>query len=89
MSQKKLKKKQNRKIMIEDNIYFIETPVEIQDECYYQLVEHLTNLGLETDKNIYLKLETIFNMPGKHFFNVYLQDSFNSNLNPDFLIFLQ
>ena len=75
--------------MNEDNIYFIDTPTEIQDECYYKILEHLENLSISNDTNVYLKLSSPINLPGKYFFNGYIRGSFDSNLEPDFLIFLQ
>jgi hypothetical protein len=75
--------------MIEDNIYFIDTPVEIQDEAYYKILEQLNQIEIPDNKNIYLKLTPIFNIPGKYYFNVYIQDTLDINLRPDFLIFLQ
>jgi hypothetical protein len=75
--------------MNEDNIYFIDTPIEIQDECYYKLLEYLEEINFDKKSNIYLKLSSSINLPGKYFFSVYIQDSFDINLEPDFLIFLQ
>lgn len=75
--------------MIEDNLYFIDTPVEIQDEIYYKIIEYLNDVPLPNNKNVYLKLVSSYSIPDKYYFNVYIRDSFDSNLEPDFLIFLQ
>lgn len=73
--------------MIEDNIYFIDTPPNIQDEIFYKIAEYLKNYEIN-DKNVYLKLVAAVNIPDKYFFNAYIGESFNPEANPDFLIFL-
>jgi hypothetical protein len=73
--------------MIEDNIYFIDTPVDIQDEVFYKVLENLKNIN--TNDNIYLKFVSSLNIPNKYYFNVYIGKSFDSNAIPEFLIFIQ
>lgn len=73
--------------MIEDNIYFIDTPPDVQDEVFYQILEKLENLNIRD--NVYLKLVSSINIPNKHYFNVYTGKSFNPNAIPEFLIFIQ
>jgi hypothetical protein len=73
--------------MIEDNIFFIDTPPDIQDEIFYEVLNHLENCDYK-DKNIYLKPATALNIPDKYYFNVYIAKSFDPNAIPDFLIFL-
>lgn len=77
-----------------DNIYFLNTPVEIQEECYYYVVEYLSQLNqLNENDIIYLSFTQIFNMNHKGFFKVYISSQIESNeafnRQPDFLIFIK
>lgn len=71
-----------------DNLYFIDTPIEIQDSYYNEILEKLNDLDIDKDHKIYLQFSSIFNIPGKFFFKCYinLKDNF-LNQEPDFLIF--
>lgn len=75
--------------MVEDNLYFIDTPVEIQEDCYNFIVSEISELDIPYNKNVYAKMIPIYNLPGKYYFNIYIHESFKDNLQPDFLIFIQ
>lgn len=77
--------------MTEDNLYFISTPIEIQDEVYSQVLEKLENLNIPDGCYVYLKFSQITNIPDKFFFKGYarnevIQDK-STLCEPDFLIF--
>ena len=90
-----LKKQQNirkKKIMTNDNLYFISTPIEIQDEVYFEVLEKLENLNIPNECYVYLKFVSITNIPNKFFFNGYVRNEAiedkSTLCEPDFLIFL-
>lgn len=75
-----------------DNFYFLNTPLEIQEECYETIFDKLNKLEL-TDKNyVYLIFSPINNIRGKYCFKVYIKnkilDKNEIPKNPDFLIFI-
>lgn len=78
---------------MENDIFFINTPLDIQEELYpiieYRLAEH----NIPEDKTIYLNFVTNMNMLGKYYFQVFITDGVveHSTLNypADFLIFLK
>lgn len=78
--------------MINDNLYFISTPIEIQDEVYFEVIEKLENLNISDDCYVYLKFSQITNIPNKFFFNGYIRNALiedkSTLCEPDFLIFL-
>ena len=78
--------------MINDNLYFISTPIEIQDEVYFEVIEKLENLNISDDCYVYLKFSQITNIPNKFFFNGYVRKALiedkSTLCEPDFLIFL-
>ena len=46
-----------------ENLYFINTPVKIQDECYLTVVEQLETIkNIGEDDNVYLSFTPIFNL---------------------------
>lgn len=77
---------------MENDIFFIDTPVEIQDEIYYDIIAHLEEYNIPENKIIYLKMTPIINLIGKYYFHVFIEDTIvdHSLLRraPDFLIFL-
>lgn len=76
--------------MESDNIFFIDTPVEIQDEYFYEIIEKLKPFDIPDNFFIYLQFSSIFNIPNKFFFKVFITslDKFEYNFKePDFLIF--
>ena len=75
-----------------DNLYFISTPIEIQDEVYFQVLEKLEKLNIPSESYVYLKFSSITNLPDKFFFNGYVRnvaiEDKSTLCEPDFLIFL-
>lgn len=73
-----------------DNLYFIDTPVEIQDESFNDIIEQLNFID---DDNIivYIIFSKIYNFENKGFFKCYIRTKVESNKEnlkePDFLIF--
>lgn len=78
--------------MIDDNLYFLQTPAEIQEEVYDEVLEKIKNLNIPENFFIYLKFVSITNIPNKFFFQGYAKNSLiqdkSSLSEPDFLIFL-
>jgi hypothetical protein len=76
-----------------NDIFFINTPVEIQEEFYSYIEENLSAYDIPADKTIYLRFNTAMNVQGKYYFQVYLTKGVveHSILNypADFLIFLK
>lgn len=77
-----------------ENLYFIDTPVDIQDECYDTIINYLENFpNIGENDIIYLKYTSVFNMGNKGFFKGYISTQIKSNkdLNEesDFLIFIE
>lgn len=76
-----------------DNLYFLDTPIEVQDECYYQVLEQLNEFEF-IDENyiIYLIFSEIFNLKGKACFKGYIKMQVEKDkvfdYEPDFLIFI-
>jgi hypothetical protein len=73
-----------------DNLYFIDTPVEIQDESFNDIIEQLN--FIDNDNIIvYVIFSKIYNFENKGFFKCYIRteiESCKENLKePDFLIF--
>lgn len=73
-----------------DNLYFIDTPVEIQDESFNDIIEQLS--FIDNDNIIvYVIFSKIYNFENKGFFKCYIRteiESCKENLKePDFLIF--
>lgn len=77
--------------MERDNIFFINTPTDIQDEYFEYFCERLEEV--EDEKIIYIKFAPIMSLMGKYYFEVYICDAIvdHSTLNypADFLIFLK
>lgn len=77
---------------MENDIFFINTPVDIQDEVYYEVVEQLSMYDIAPDKVIYLKMTPIINLGGKYYFQVFVESGIVSHellkKAPDFLIFM-
>lgn len=78
--------------MNSENIYFVDTPVEIQDEYFYNILEKLEEIEIDNNAYVYLKFSSIMNLPGKFFFKGFIKDAIEIdktfNYEPDFLIFL-
>lgn len=74
-----------------DNIYFLNTPIEIQNLEYYNIIEKLNNFNISDNDYIYLLFSSIYNIPDKYFFKCYIKNDIikdkNFNYEPDFLIF--
>lgn len=73
-----------------DNLYFIDTPVEIQDESFNDIIEQLN--FIDNDNIIvYVVFSKIYNFENKGFFKCYIRTEIESNKEnlkePDFLIF--
>lgn len=75
-----------------DNLYFLQTPAEIQDEIFNEVLEKLENLSIPNNALVYLKFSPITNIPNKFFFQGYMRNEAiqdkSSLCEPDFLIFL-
>ena len=75
----------------EDKIYFINTPVEIQEAIYYETLEYLQSLNIDNRLNVYLVFTQVPNLNNKFYFKVYIrQYSENAKMiddEPDFIIF--
>lgn len=78
--------------MNNDNIYFLNTPSEIEDEVYYEILEKLEEVGIDNQSYIYIKFTQVFNLPNKYFFKIYISKTIlGEDINdrePDLLIFL-
>lgn len=76
--------------MNSDNLYFINTPPDVIDEIYYNVLEKLEDIN--DDKIVYFVFSSIFNIPSKYFFKVYIRntilDKDEQLIEPDFLFFL-
>lgn len=76
-----------------ENLYFIDTPLQIQEEYYENVLEQLQNMNISEQDNIYLVLSPFFNALDKGFFKGYIfpQEEKNKDFNnePQFLIFIQ
>lgn len=86
------KKKLNKKKMMFDNFYFLNTPFEIQEECYDYIEQNLNKLNLNNKDYVYLLFSAIGNIMGKYCFKVYVKNNILSENEvlgePDFLIFI-
>lgn len=75
-----------------DNFYFIDTPLEIQEECYSYIEQQLNVLNLTNNHYVYLIFSPIGNIIGKYCFKIYIKSDIldkNKTLGePDFLIFI-
>lgn len=75
-----------------ENVYFLDTPVEVQEECYDYVHNEIYNLDLPPHVYVYLVFSSIANIAGKYCFNVYVKNGIldkNETLKtPDFLIFV-
>lgn len=73
------------------NIFFINTPVDIQDEIYDTISEQLKRYNIPENKIIYLRFTPIASIYGKFCFSVYIKDTIIDHAlldySPDFLIF--
>lgn len=77
-----------------DNLYFINTPAEIQDEVFFEVSEQLQLMSNINDNDtVYLVFSSILNLNGKFCFRGYVKSETDSDKSfdnePDFLIFLQ
>lgn len=78
---------------MENDIFFINTPVDIQEEIYPFIEKRIEERNIPENKTVYLNFVTNMNMLGRYYFQVYLTDGIveHSTLNypADFLIFLK
>lgn len=77
--------------MMENDIFFINTPVELQEEIYESIIQQLNTLNIDKSKTVYLRFTNAFGLINKKYFEVFLTNGVveHSSLNyaPDFLIF--
>ena len=77
--------------MRQNDIFFINTPVEVQDELYDSIIEQLSQFSIPETKTIYLRFTNSLSLLNKKYFEVFMTDGVaeHSSLNysPDFLIF--
>lgn len=78
--------------MIDDEkLFFINTPVDIQDEIYYKTIEYLNEIDIEYNSYIYLVFTPIANNIGKFYFKGYIKNepilTKNFDNKSDFIIF--
>ena len=76
-----------------DNLYFLDTPIDVQDECYYDVLEQINEFNFIHENNIvYLIFSEIFNLRGKACFKGYIKSEIENSkvfdYEPDFLIFI-
>ena len=76
---------------MKNDIFFINTPIKIQEEIYYDIEEQLSRYDIPEDSIIYLKFTPITSFYGKFCFSVYIRNNIVDhsllNYTPDFLIF--
>jgi hypothetical protein len=76
---------------MQNDIFFINTPVELQDEMYDSIIEQLSQLNISEEKTIYLRFTNSLSLLNKKYFEVFITNGVveHSSLNysPDFLIF--
>lgn len=77
-----------------ENLYFIDTPIEVQDSEYNNILESLNEIDMIDERDIvYLVFVGIYNMFNKRCFRGYIrtcvQKDKSFNDEPDFLIFIQ
>jgi hypothetical protein len=76
---------------MKNDIFFINTPVELQEEIYDSIVQQVSEFGVDENKTIYLRFTNSFGLIGKKYFEVFITNGVveHSSLNysPDFLIF--
>lgn len=79
--------------MLNNDIFFINTPIEIQDEIYNDIIDVLSTYEIDENKIIYLLLSPILFLGEKYCFEVFLRDTILGNNKLDgqaeFLIFLK
>lgn len=76
---------------MQNDIFFINTPVELQDEMYDSIIEQLSQFNISEKKTIYLRFTNSLSLLNKKYFEVFITNGVveHSSLNysPDFLIF--
>ena len=75
-----------------DEIYFLNTPVEIQEEIYNDIVEKLSNLEIDNNDIVYLRQVSSINFSDNYYFEVYVRPNIVDHktlISPEFLIFLK
>lgn len=77
----------------EDNVYFVNTPIEIQNSEYNKIIQKLNILNISNEKIIYVKFAPVANLEGKYYFEIYIKNSITHNEmlinDPEYIIFLQ
>ena len=75
----------------EEKIYFIDTPVEIQDEIYHKTIEYLNNINIDYNSHVYLFFSPVPDNNGKFYFKCHLKNQYISSKylgdEPNFIIF--
>ena len=76
---------------MQNDIFFINTPVELQDEMYDSIIEQLSQFNISENKTIYIRFTNSLSLLNKKYFEVFITNGVveHSSLNysPDFLIF--
>jgi hypothetical protein len=75
-----------------DEIYFLNTPVEIQEKIYNDIVEKLSNLEIDNNNIVYLRQVSSINFSDNYYFEVYVRPNIVDHktlISPEFLIFLK
>ena len=78
--------------MIFEDLYFINTPVEIEEEVYHLIEQELINNNVSTKAVIYCYFVNPYNYQNNGFFKVFISDKIEKdkdfNKEADFLIFI-
>lgn len=75
-----------------DEIYFLNTPVEVQEEIYNDILEKLSNLEINNSDIVYLRQVSSINFSDNYYFEVYVRPNIVDHktlISPEFLIFLK
>ena len=75
-----------------DEIYFLNTPVDVQEEIYNDIIEKLSNLEIDDNHIVYLRQVSSINFSDSYYFEVFVKSSVVDHetlISPDFLIFLK
>ena len=75
-----------------DEIYFLNTPVEVQEEIYNNIVESLNDFQIGNNDIVYLCQVNSMNFTDRYYFEVFVRESVVDHktlISPDFLIFLK
>lgn len=74
-----------------ENLYFVDTPKEIQDSEYFNILNELEKYNISEKKIIYVKWTPISNYIGKYYFQIFLSDDLKNHEmlkdKPEYIIF--